>query len=101
MVIPKCSPAQKMALISDYTGWIVRSAAGHDKGELFCVVGTQGEFLLLCNGKQRKLSAPKRKKPRHVDFLEKPPDDPPRSDRELRRALAAFKGGNHAWQKTI
>ena len=43
------------------TGAIVRSKAGHDKGLLFCVVGTQDGYLLLANGKQRKLAAPKRK----------------------------------------
>ena len=26
----------------DCVGWIVRSAAGRDKGGLFCVVGQQG-----------------------------------------------------------
>ena len=27
----------------DHTGWIVRSTAGHDRGELFCVVGQEGD----------------------------------------------------------
>ena len=91
-----------MALISEgTTGWIVRSAAGHDKGALFCVVGTRGELLLLCDGKRRRLSKPKGKKPKHVEMLGKLPGQPPQSDRALRRALAAFKGGNHAWLKTI
>ena len=85
------------------TGAIVRSEAGHDKGLLFCVVGTQDGYLLLANGKQRKLAAPKRKKPIHVmtaaaDFdhpaMEKLKLGEPVSDRELRRALAAFKEGN-------
>lgn len=85
------------------TGAIVRSKAGHDKGLLFCVVGTQDGYLLLANGKQRKLAAPKRKKPIHVmpaaaafdhPAMEKLKLGEPVSDRELRRALAAFKEGN-------
>ena len=86
------------------TGAIVRSKAGHDKGLLFCVVGTQDGYLLLANGKQRKLAAPKRKKPAHVAWLapaefdhpaiEKLKQGEPVSDRELRQALAAFKEGN-------
>lgn len=88
---------------------IVRSAAGRDKGQLFCVVGVEEPFLLLANGKQRKLCAPKRKKVIHVEPAEKFDhpvlcrlrDGEPVSDRALRGALAAFKGGNHAWQKTI
>ena len=85
------------------TGTIVRSAAGHDKGLLFCVVGTQDGYLLLANGKQRRIAAPKRKKPIHVvglqpvvfdhPAIEKLKQGEPVSDRELRRALAAFKEG--------
>lgn len=95
----------------NYTGWIAQSIAGHDKQGLFYVVGCEGEYLLLANGKQRKLIAPKKKKRGHVVFLCRgDTDDPtairlrrgePVSNRELRRALAACKGGNHAWQKTI
>ena len=95
--------------MSEATGQIVRSTAGHDKGLLFCVVGEEAPFLLLANGKQRKLAAPKKKKDIHVErvgaldqkVLDKLIDGNSVSDRELRMALAAFKGGNHAWQKTI
>ena len=86
------------------SGQIVRATAGRDKGELFFVTGQEGELLLLANGKGRTLAAPKRKKPRHVarldqgDFrhpaVEKLQQGQTVSDRELRRALAAFKEGN-------
>lgn len=97
----------------DCTGWIVRSAAGHDKEELFCVVGMDAASgcLLLANGKQRKAAKPKRKKLGHVQPLDRGEFDHPVirklqnketvSDRALKSALAAFKGGNEAWQKTI
>ena len=29
---------------------IVRSLAGHDRGGLFCVLDTDGPYLLLCDG---------------------------------------------------
>ena len=90
--------------MSEFTGRIVRSVAGHDQGSLFCVVGTQEAHLLLANGKQRKLAHPKRKKPVHVVWLDPAEFDHPAihklkqgepvSDRELRLALAAFKEGN-------
>ena len=84
-------------------GWIVRSAAGHDAGLLFCVVGAEEDGrLLLANGKQRKLSAPKRKKHSHIVVEDRGSFVHPAiqklqhrelvTDRELRRALAAFKG---------
>lgn len=92
----------------DYTGWIVRATAGRDKEGIFCVVGVDrvGNLLLLADGKRRKAARPKRKKLGHVALLTDPLhefDHPaigklkqgePVSDRELRRALAAFKEGN-------
>lgn len=97
----------------DCTGWIVQAIAGRDKGGLFCVVGIDQEqgYLLLADGKRRRVQHPKRKKPGHLVPLDQDAADHPAiqklkrgtplSDRELRAALAAFKGGNHAWQKTI
>jgi ribosomal protein L14E/L6E/L27E len=102
-----------MELMFDCTGCFVQATAGRDRGGVFLVVGVQLEqgFLLLADGKRRKFAHPKRKKPGHVVPLEQTEFDHPVirklqegqqvSDKELRRALAAFKGGNHAWQKTI
>ena len=91
----------------DYTGWIVRATAGRDREGLFCVVGMDQERrrLLLADGKRRKVTRPKGKKMRHVMLLtghlqgfdypavRKLQQGEPVSDRELRRALAAFKEG--------
>ena len=49
-------------MISD----VVRSLAGRDATDLFYVIGTEGDLLLLCDGKHRTLEKPKRKKRRHV-----------------------------------
>ena len=89
----------------DYTGWIVRATAGRDKDGLFCVVGVDGEsgMLLLADGKRRKVTRPKRKKLGHVEALtdegrqydhpaiEKLKQGQALTDKELRRALAAFR----------
>ena len=101
--------------MTQYTGWIVRPLAGHDKGSLQCVVGgeQEPERLLTADGKRRKVSAPKRKKRKHLEIvcpgtfahpaIRKLQSGLPVSDRELRRALAAFRdqGGNDTWQKVI
>ena len=42
------------------------SEAGHDKGMLYVVVGRERDFLLLCDGKRKLLSNPKRKNVRHL-----------------------------------
>jgi len=87
----------------DYTGLIVQATAGRDKGGLFYVTGIDPErgVQLLADGKRRRLSHPKGKQEKHLTPLPWRLSQRPLSDRELRRALAAFKGGNHAWQKTI
>jgi len=48
---------------------IIVSAAGRDQGRLFYVIGTEGVYALIANGKDRKLEHPKRKKLKHVRFV--------------------------------
>ncbi len=48
---------------------IVRSDAGRDQGKIFIVLAVEGEYLLLADGKGRRVEAPKRKKRRHVLFV--------------------------------
>ena len=80
-------------------GDVVRSLAGHDKGSLFCVVDTEGGFLLLANGKERKLNSPKRKRVKHAvragtsdhPVFQRLSSGETVGDNELRKALAAFR----------
>ena len=78
---------------------IVRSLAGRDKGGLFCVVGADGAYLFLCDGKRRRVERPKRKKAVHTapagetrrPCLDASQAGGQLSDRAIRRALAAFR----------
>ena len=78
---------------------IVRSQAGRDKGKFFVVLAVEGEYLLLADGKSRKVEAPKRKKRRHVFFVSSEPtrlSDKIKSEEkitnsELRRTLALYR----------
>ena len=45
---------------------IVISLAGRDQGQFFYVVDTEENFVLIADGKGRKLENPKRKKLKHV-----------------------------------
>lgn len=79
---------------------IVRSDAGRDRGKIFIVLAVEGEYLLLVDGKGRRVEAPKRKKRRHVLFVaadeSRLADKIKRSEKitnsELRRTLAAYRG---------
>ena len=46
---------------------VVSPTAGREAGKLYYVVGLDGEFILLANGKDRSLEKPKRKKRKHAD----------------------------------
>ena len=86
---------------------IVRSDAGRGKGKLFYVLETQGEYLLLADGKSRKVESPKRKKRRHVLFVAaeenrisgKIKGEEKITNSELRKALAAFREEDYPSQE--
>jgi len=77
----------------------VRSDAGRDKGKLFIVLAVEGEYLLLADGKTRKVESPKRKKRRHVLFVacddtrisEKIRGEEKVTNSELRKTLAVYR----------
>ena len=81
---------------------IVKSVAGRDEGDLFFVLATQEDFLLLADGKRRRIESPKRKRVKHAVFVaqsdsvvaEKIRSNEKITNSELRKALAAFSGGN-------
>ena len=78
---------------------IVRSLSGHDNGELFCVLDTDGDRLLLADGKRWRVNSPKRKNSKHVTSvgswehptLEKVRAGQPIGDKELRVVLAQIR----------
>ena len=45
---------------------IIESLAGRDKGKFFYVIDVEENFVLIADGKGRKLENPKRKKLKHV-----------------------------------
>ncbi len=93
---------------------LVLATAGREKGKIFLVVDVQNEYLLLADGKSRRLEAPKRKKCKHVQRAGAAPEEIAAKLRsseiitnsELRKALAACRGergnqdqeGSALWQ---
>ena len=81
---------------------LVKSTAGRDRDSLFFVLATEGDFLLLADGKHRRLENPKRKRKKHVALVspgqgaiaEKIKSSEKITNIELRKAIAAFSGGN-------
>ena len=80
-------------------GNVVRSVAGHDKGDLFLILREEGDFVWLVDGRCRKIETPKKKRRKHVvsagvwthPVIGRLIDGEPVLDSEIRRALAAFR----------
>lgn len=49
-------------------GYLARSLAGHDKGQLYIILKAEGEYVYLVDGKKRTIHNPKRKKKKHVQL---------------------------------
>ena len=85
-------PDKPRSMIAD----VVVATAGREKGKLFYVIGTEETYLLLCNGKDRSLEKPKRKKRKHTQRVLRPETRVAQKlrsgdkvlDSELRRDLA-------------
>ena len=76
---------------------LVQATAGREQGKYFFVLETDGEYLLLADGKSRRIEAPKRKKQKHVRFIAESAAEKIRSkekitNSELRKAIAAYSG---------
>lgn len=76
------------------TGSLVRSKAGHDKGDLLYVVRLEKNAVWVCDGRQRPLNRPKKKNPKHLSptslILS---GEETQTDRALRRALFRLEHG--------
>ena len=81
---------------------IVKSLAGRDTGALYFVLSAEEDFLLLADGKHRRLENPKRKRKKHVVLVEtgenavaeKIRSNEKITNSELRKAIAAISGTN-------
>ena len=81
---------------------IVKATAGRDAGKFFFVLAVQGDFLLLADGKHRRVENPKCKRQKHVALVgeshslvaEKIRSGEKITNSELRKAIAAISGGN-------
>ena len=77
---------------------IIESLAGRDKGNFFYVIDVEDNYVLIADGKGRKLENPKRKKLKHVRRVSrtetrvavKIQNGDKVLNSELRRDLAAF-----------
>ena len=71
---------------------IVRSLAGHDKGEFAVIVSHDDKYAYICDGKRRKLDTPKKKKIIHLAPTAKVlNEDEILTNRQIIKALAIYE----------
>lgn len=79
---------------------LARSLAGHDKGKVFAVLGEEGEYLLIADGRGRTAGKPKRKKRKHVQIIVHLPEEAgaiaagAQQDADIRKLLKVYKQEN-------
>ena len=73
-------------------GRIVCSKAGRDKGYFMVVLKVEGNYLYVCDGKERPLERPKRKNVKHLSLTNTVlTEDKFKTNKSLKKALAVYR----------
>ena len=49
--------------------------AGHDKGQIYLIAGTAGEYVFLANGSTKPVGKPKKKNRKHIQAIKNVPQE--------------------------
>lgn len=74
-------------------GLVVKSISGHDKDFFYAVVGFDGNYSLIADGKYRKVEKPKRKSLKHLRMTNTVIDMDNLTNKKLRNVLLGFQKG--------
>lgn len=72
------------------SGRIVRSCAGRDKGNFLVVIRSDDSFVYVADGKERKLSSPKKKSLKHIRPTNTVIDTESLTDKKLRSVILEY-----------
>ncbi|MCD7836676.1 MAG: KOW domain-containing RNA-binding protein [Lachnospiraceae bacterium] len=50
-------------------GHFATSKAGHDKDKCYVIVGEEGDFVYLSDGRLKTLASPKKKRKKHIQLI--------------------------------
>ena len=74
-------------------GSVVRATAGRDKGGYFVVLGTEGSFAFIADGRRRKVQRPKKKNVCHLAPVNTVYEGSIETNPQIKKALREFNGG--------
>lgn len=69
------------------TGMLVRSKAGHDAGKVYVIIGVEGEYVYLADGKIKTIARPKKKRKKHTQIILNKYDITNADDVKIKRIL--------------
>lgn len=69
------------------TGMLVRSKAGHDEGKVYVIIGVEGEYVYLADGKRKTIDRPKKKRKKHAQIILNKYDITNADDVKIKRIL--------------
>lgn len=73
-------------------GRIVCSKAGRDKDYFMVIVKSEGDYVFVCDGKERPLERPKKKNIKHLQFTNTVLDDNSfNTNKHLKKAIAVYR----------
>lgn len=71
-------------------GMLARSKAGHDAGKVYVILGAEGAYVYLADGRIRTVEKPKKKKIKHIQPINREYDVSSMSDAQIRRILKEY-----------
>ena len=86
------------------TGMFARSKAGHDKGKLYIILRTEGEYVYLTDGKLRPMANPKKKKIKHIQPMYRTPegrDLTKITDVDVKRAIVLHEKEDYNFESEV
>lgn len=71
-------------------GMLVKSKAGHDKGNVYVIIEMDETYVYLVDGRLKTIANPKKKKYRHVQVIQKQYDITGADDTAVKRILKMY-----------
>ena len=77
-------------------GMLAVSKAGHDRGTTYVIIGEEGEYVYLADGRIRGVDKPKKKNKKHIQIIKKIQMEKSEDgfvDLEIKRTIKMFQEG--------
>lgn len=72
-------------------GLLVKSKAGHDKGQIYVIADADDSYVYLTNGENRPLDKLKKKKRKHVQLINLPNNLEKADNVQIRKIIWKYK----------